>query len=170
MDLLNAFYIAGYGGVHLLGTLALLRSRALLLVGNSAIDCFDGLPQLMARSLIMPSPPFSPIIIDGMQAFLTFVTALAQVLAAVLVVRQPKYYSKWRLTFYSFSTVWSMVITNLVGHHLHSNYCDPAGGALFWVCELVSTGLPWLALHSLIFPLPFTRALLVNAVSGIFFY
>ena len=88
-------------------------------------------------------------------------------ISVVLATRRPKTYAHWRFVFYAFNIIWSMVEGTILTQHLEISPCMSAGTGIFWLNEMISTSVPWLILHALVFPLPMPVAIIVNGGAGI---
>jgi hypothetical protein len=102
-----------------------------------------------------------------LQAIITFATAIQQISTVILASRRPKTYAQWRFSFYAFNIIWSMVEGTLLTQDLEISPCIYAGTGIFWLNELISTCVPWLILHGLVYPLPMPLAILINGGAGI---
>ncbi|KAL4539170.1 hypothetical protein Ndes2437A_g02142 [Nannochloris sp. 'desiccata'] len=95
-------------------------------------------------------------------AVISLSTAIQQITAVILAIRRPKTYAQWRFSFYAFNIIWSMVEGTLLIQDLEISPCMNAGSGIFWLNELLTTSVPWLILHALVYPLPMSLAIVVN--------
>lgn len=100
-------------------------------------------------------------------AVISLSTAIQQITAVILAIRRPKTYAQWRFSFYAFNIIWSMVEGTLLIQDLEISPCMNAGSGIFWLNELLTTSVPWLILHALVYPLPMSLAIVVNGGAGV---
>lgn len=86
---------------------------------------------------------------------------------ALLVLRRPDVYLRYRQGLYVFQCVYGMLEAKLLLEYLHLSVGSTTGGLLFWLPDIVvNSAMPWQILHTLVYPMPLRTAVVVHGVRG----
>lgn len=98
-------------------------------------------------------------------AALALATTAQQLATAALAWRWPDLFQRLRPLAYLLGLTWPMAQSTLLAGRLQPTSCGRPGRGLFWISQLLASGVPWLAVHALVFPMPLTCGCLMSFIA-----